>query len=348
MNLAYLVGAPGIPTQGPSGASAHVRSIVRALREEHEVSCVAALDVDRRGRFGEELHAVTTGAPGWPSWLAPWRELREVWAARRVAARAIDLELDGLIERHSLFSDAGWRVGERLGIPWVLEVNAPPVAERRRYEEIRQPRWADAWERDVLQAAPAIAAVSEWLARWLREEVGARRVEVVSNGVDPWVGDRVRGRTIIGDVPEPIVGFAGSPRHWPGSERVASVARALGGTAVTLGFGEIEGAKSLGFLEGQSLADVVAAFDVALAPYRADVPPWCSPLKVRLYRSQGVPVVASDVFDCRSLVGDAGAVVDPADDDAFVDAARSWVGRRVAPSVRSWRDVGRDLVGLLG
>jgi glycosyltransferase involved in cell wall biosynthesis len=271
-----------------------------------------------------------------------------VWAARRVAACAADLELDGLIERHTLFSDAGWRVADRLGIPWVLEVNAPPVQERLRYEEIRQPRLAAAWERDVLQAAPAIAAVSEWLARWLREEVGARRVEVVSNGVDPFVGDRARGRAIIGDVREPIVGFAGSPRHWPGSERVASVARALGGTAVTVGFGQIDGAKSLGFLDGQALADVVAAFDVALAPYRADVPPWSSPLKLRLYRAQGVPVVASDVFDCRSVVGDGGSVVDPGDDDAFVDAARSWVGRRVAPFARSWRDVGRDLVRLLG
>jgi glycosyltransferase involved in cell wall biosynthesis len=350
VNLAYLVGAPGIPTQGPSGASAHVRSIVKALREDHEVSCVAALDEDRRGRFGDEIDAAIAGVSGWPSWLASWRELREVWSARRVARRAIDdgRALDGLIERHALFSDAGWRAADRLGIPWVLEVNAPPVAERLRYEEVRRPRWAQAWQRDVLQAPPVIATVSEWLARWLREDVGARRVEVVPNGVDPFVGERVRGRARIGDVPEPIVGFVGSPRYWPGSERVVSVARALGGTAVTVGLGEIEGARSLGFLDGQALADAVAAFDVAVAPYRADIPPWGSSLKVRLYRSQGVPVVASDVVDCRSLVGDAGAVVDPADDDAFVDAARSWVGRRTAPFARSWRDVGRDLVGLLG
>ena len=349
MNLAYLVGAPGIPTQGPSGASAHVRSIVTALREEHKVTCVAAVREDRRGGFGDEIDATIAGAPGWPSWLAPWRELREVWAARRVARAAIDARgIDGLIERHSLFSDAGWRVADRLGIPWVLEVNAPPVAERLRYEEIHRRHWAEAWERDVLQAAPAIAAVSEWLARWLREEVGARHVVVVPNGVDPFAGDRARGRSIIGDVQEPIVGFVGSPRYWPGAERVASVARALGGTAVTVGLGEVEGAKSLGFLEGQALADVVAAFDLAVAPYRADIPPWGSSLKVRLYRSQGVPVVASDVVDCRSLVGDAGSAVDADDDDAFVDAARSWIGRRVTPSVRSWRDVGRDLVGLLG
>ena len=208
------------------------------------------------------------------------------------------------------------------------------MAERIRYEEIRQGRWADAWQRDVLQAAPAIAAVSEWLVRWLREEVGARRVALVPHGVDPFVGDRARGRSIIGNVPAPIVGFVGSPRYWPGSERVVSVAKALGGTAVTVGLGEIDGAKSLGFLEGQALADVVAAFDVALAPYRADVPPWSSSLKVRLYRAQGVPVVASDVFDCRSVVGDAGSVVDPADDDAFVEASRSWVGRRTVPVAR--------------
>src|SRR5687768_7729061 len=138
MRLAYLVAAPGIPTQGPSGASAHVRSIVTALRNEHDVACVAALDEDRRGRFGTELGASCRGVPGWPSWLGHFRELREVWAARRVARATLDRvfggqTLDGLVERHTLFSDAGWRVADRLGIPWVLEVNAPPVQERLRF-----------------------------------------------------------------------------------------------------------------------------------------------------------------------------------------------------------------------
>lgn len=350
MNLAYLVGAPGIPIEGPSGASAHVRSIVTALRMDHDVSCVGALAEDRRGRFGDGIDASIAGVPGWPSWLSPWRELREVWAARRVAGRTVDRgrALDGILERHALFSDAGWRAADRLGIPWVLEVNAPPVAERLRYEEVRRPKWAERWERDVLRAAPVIAAVSEWLVRWLREEIGARNVTLVPNGGDSWIGDRDRGRARIGDVREPIVGFVGSPRYWPGAERTAAIAKALGGTAVTVGHGVVEGARAIGFLEGQSLADVVAAFDLAVAPYRADIPPWGSSLKVRLYRSQGVPVVASDVVDCRSLVGEAGAVVPADDDDAFVDAARLWVGRRTAPFVRSWRDVARDLVALLG
>jgi glycosyltransferase involved in cell wall biosynthesis len=348
VNLAYVVGAPGVPIQGPSGASAHVRSVVTALREEHDVLCVGASAEDRRGRFGDPIEATIAHTPGWPSWLAPWRELREVWAARRVARRALEHPtLDGLIERHSLFSDAGWRVSDRLGIPWVLEVNAPPVAERLRYEEVRQQQWAASWERDVLLAAPAIAAVSEWLVRWLREEIGVRNVALVPNGVDPYVGDPARGRERITDVVGPIVGFVGSPRYWPGAERVVAIAKALGGTAVTVGHGALDGARSLGFFDGQALADIVSAFDVAVAPYRADIPPWGSSLKVRLYRSQGVPVVATDVVDCRSLVGDGGSVVDASDDDALVDAARSWIGRRAPRFARTWGDVGRDLVALL-
>jgi glycosyltransferase involved in cell wall biosynthesis len=349
VNLAYLVGAPGIPTQGPSGASAHVRSIVAALREEHHVTCVAARAEDRRGSFGAELGAVAAGVPGWPSWLGSWRELQEVWAARRVARRVIEAPaIEGIVERHSLFSDAGWRAAERLGVPWVLEVNAPPVAERVRYEEIRRPTWAARWERDVLRAAPALAAVSEWLVRWLRDDVGARNVALVANGSDDTLGDRARGRAALGEVREPIVGFVGSPRYWPGAERVVTVARALGGTAVTVGHGKVDGARSVGFLEGQALADAIAAFDLAVAPYRSDIPPWGSSLKVRLYRAQGVPVVASDVVDCRALVGDGGTVVDPADDDALVEAARAWVGRRTRPAVRPWRQVARETVALLG
>ena len=67
MRLAYLLAAPGIPVQGPSGSSAHVRGLVGALREEHQVALYALKEVDRRGRFGAATEAVITGVGGWPS-----------------------------------------------------------------------------------------------------------------------------------------------------------------------------------------------------------------------------------------------------------------------------------------
>ena len=354
MRIAYLLPAAGVPVQGPSGASAHVRGLVGALRRHHEVRLHAARIEDRRGRFGVETAAREVGVPGWPSWLERYRDLTEVIAARRIARRVIE---DGLttwrprliIERHSLFSDAGWRAHHRLGVPWLLEVNAPLWEERRRFEALRRPDWARGWERSVLQAAPAVAAVSRWLVRWLREEVGCQKVTWVPNGVTPRAGDRARGRARLG-VPEgqPVVGFVGSMKPWHGVERLPRVATALGARLVLIGRcpDPPEGAIVTGHLHGAELADVVAGLDLGLAPYPRSAPPWFCPLKILDYRAQGTPVIATDVGDCRPLVGeDGGAVVPPEDDDALIEAGRAWLRRaRPAPHLRSWQAVSAEML----
>lgn len=360
MNIAYLVPAPGVPVRGPSGASAHVRGLARGLRAAgHGVALYAARDVDRRGAV-EEVSATITGAPGWPSWLDGWRELSEVWAARKLARRVVEDVLGGqpldlVIERHSLFSDAGWKVSSRLGCPWVLEVNAPPLLERGRFERVRRPEMAARWERDVLLAAPVVVTVSDWLVRWLREEIGARNIHKVWNGCEGHRGDRAEGRRIL-HVPEgkPVVGFAGSMRPWHGVERLATIAAACGARLALLGpapsaallAGLPEDVIVTGTLPAERLAHAVAALDLGVVPYPADAPPWFGPLKVLDYRAQGVPVVGTDVGETAALIGDGGVVVPAYDIDALVEAARTWIGRKQVPWVRSWRQVGEEVVGL--
>ena len=88
LRVAYLVPAPGIPVQGPSGASAHVRAIAGALGQQVDLRVYAARAVDHRGRFGEEVAATISGVGGWPSWLNRYRDMIEVGAARRLASEA--------------------------------------------------------------------------------------------------------------------------------------------------------------------------------------------------------------------------------------------------------------------
>ncbi len=376
MRLAYLVAAGGIPVQGPTGASGHVRELVQALRRTGPCALYAAVEADHRGRFGPPVPATITGTPGWPSWLAPWRELREVRAARALARRVLEdahgapvppgrptrengPPYDLLIERHSLFSDASWRVGARLGIPWILEVNAPHVRERQRFEELRQPALARRWERQVLQAAPCIVTVSPWLRRWLVDTVGCRpeRVHWLPNGVPPWVGDRARGRARLGlAADDPVIGFLGSNRPWHGADQLPALARAVGAHLVLIGgfpspSPAAEGAAGPGprvlrpgFLHGQALADVLAALDVGLAPYPADAPPWFCPLKLFHYRAQGTPVVATDVGALSELVAGGGSVVPPDEPRALAAAVKHWLGAPRPPRrVRSWDSVAREL-----
>ncbi len=337
-----IVAAPGIPVRGPSGASAHVRGVAAALRPD---AVVAAREVDHRGAHGE-VHApvVAVGVPGWPSWLERYREYTEVWASRRVARAAVRLAPSLLWERHSLFSDAGWKVHAATGAPWILEVNAPPVAERLRYESVRLRAWAEAWERDVLTAAPRVLAVSAWLADWLRS-LGCRDVRHVPNGVVPRRGDRDGARRALGLDGRFVVGFLGSMKPWHGVDRLPALLDALPeATGLVVGDGPVPVTHPrlvrAGQVSEERVADLVGAMDVGLAPYAADAPPWFCPLKILAYRAQGTPTVATDTGDCGALVGEAGTVVPAAASVAdLADAVRAWRGRRPAPWVRAWDDV---------
>ena len=104
LKLAYVVGAPGIPVQGPSGASAHVRGLAQAWESQHELRLYAALREDRRGSFGPQVPSISTGVSGWPSWLSRYREMREVLASRRLCRQLIQ-DITGVGNRMSSLSD---------------------------------------------------------------------------------------------------------------------------------------------------------------------------------------------------------------------------------------------------
>jgi len=264
-------------------------------------------------------------------------------------------------------ASAGPRVTSNFNLRnWLLELDKecagdtiPPPPPRRtaaqRPASIPRNAWARGWERDVLLAAPAIAAVSRWLVRWLRQEVGCRNVRWVPNGVRPFKGDRARGRARLGlDSDEPAIGFVGSFKPWHGHQRMGEVAHAVGARLVLIGQGEstvtgLDPARVIrtGFVTGQALADAIAALDVGLAPYPADAPPWFCPLKIFDYRAAGVPVVTTNVGDGAILVRGGGLAVPPDDLDAFVEAVRRCLASGRPPvRVRSWETVAREMLEL--
>ncbi len=333
---------------GPSGASAHLRGIAEALRP---IAVVTAVASDHRGIHGEIVAPIIeTGVPGWPSWLASRRDHREVWAARRVATAAANMAPDLVWERYSLFSDAGRRVMSATGCRWILEVNAPLVDERLRYEEVRRLAWARGWEKDVLRSAPEIIAVSGWLTEWLRD-LGCRNVRHVPNGVADIVGDRDATRARLGISDRFVVGFLGSMKPWHGVHRMAAVLDAIpDAVALIVGEGPVALTHprciNVGQVGEAEAADLVAAMDVGLAPYAADAPPWFCPLKVLAYRAQGTPVVATAIGDCHAMTGSGGTVLlARASDDDLISACLAWRGRRAARTVRTWREVVREAVG---
>jgi len=283
-----------------------------------------------------------------------YRDMIEVSAARRVANRVISAARHGwtpdvMIERHTLFSDAGWRVADAINVPWVLEVNAPSLLQRSRTETLPLPEFARRWEQKVLQNAPAIVTVSRWLKDWLETEIGCRNVAWVPNGVNPLRGNRERGRAALGLTPdEPAVGYVGALRRSDGAEHLQAIASGANARLVIIGNDTLGSntAVQTGHLNPQDLADAVAAIDVGLAPYTADAPPWCCPLRVLDYRAQGTPVVGADVGETKTLTGEGGTIVPPGEVDTMIDATRYWMGRRTKRKIRSWHRVGKQLIDI--
>ncbi|MEZ4235089.1 MAG: glycosyltransferase [Myxococcota bacterium] len=221
-------GARGIPLYGPSGASAHLRGVARALQRR------------RRRRAGG--HRARRGCPRplGRRRAAPRGPRRAVGAAapahggarasgHRLAARAWARGRPALLwERHEPATRAAGQWARLTGTPRVVELNAPLAWERRWPAAPR----VGALQREAasLRAADRVVAVSAWLADWAVHAAGCapERVVHVPNGVAPQgLGDRERARATLG-LQGDVLGFLGSMRRWRGAARLPALLDALG------------------------------------------------------------------------------------------------------------------------
>src|SRR5262249_11544787 len=157
--------------------SVHVRALVHAFARRVHSVVVASPRVDPEGdRIDAPVELVAIGGV-LPRALADERSLYT--AVDRQAAEVIDLVrrigAEAIYERYSLFSVAGVRAAAELGLPHVLEVNAPLRTEAAAYRVLPYPQVAAALEREVFAGTTRLLAVSATLARLLESEGVDRR-----------------------------------------------------------------------------------------------------------------------------------------------------------------------------
>lgn len=303
LRIAQLCADRGIAPGGTKGASSHLRGMVRGFQAlGHEVVTYAA-----RGAEGD--------------FPAPVRPLEALLGA----------EADLIYERYSLAHLSGLRQARARGIPLVLEVNAPLVLEAQRYRPETLTPEAEAAERELLNEADLVVAVSHPLAAWIAER-RTGPVAVVPNGFEPdW----------FTSAPAPedgLLAFCGHPKPWHGTESLVPLLQALharGTAARLLVIGGGPGADALagaaeaaglgshvtvtGGVPPQRAAALLSRAAIGLAPYPSSEHFYFSPLKILDYLAAGIPTVATALGDVPGLVGDAGRVVAPEDHEAFAD-----------------------------
>jgi glycosyltransferase involved in cell wall biosynthesis len=355
--------------QGHKGASVHVRELVAALCDLGSDVVVASPRVEFEGDAVDARAQLLQLPPVLPKKLSAIEVEGAVEAqAEALLELAERHEIDAVYERFSLFSVAGVRTARALGVPHVLEVNAPLREEAARFRILPHPELALECEREVLDSSERLFAVSRALAVTLASEgAEAAKIEIAPNGVA-----LARFPAPSRDPDSFVVGFAGSLKPWHGVETMVSALAMLPEVHLeVLGHGPLE--DELGRLPQARVARLgprpheevvrrIARWDAGLAPYTPLESFWFSPLKVLEYMAGGTCTVASDVGDMRETLGDGerGVLVPPGDAGALAEAiarlaadrahagaigarARAWVARH-----RSWEANASRVLAVFG
>jgi glycosyltransferase involved in cell wall biosynthesis len=316
------------------GQAVHVRELIGALRAQgHDVRECALV------RKADAEPAAAAPEPGgqhrfWQDLRLPRvaTELLEIaysrYGARRLRAAARAWRPHFVYERHALHCRAGLLAAARLGVPLLLEVNAPMCDEMQELGLLRFPRRARRTERAVLGGAARVLPVTQVLARRLAECGAApERVRVIGNAADPRryatlaPAAVAAARHALGVPPDAFaLGFVGFVRDWHRLDLVleamtaaelAPVHLVIAGEgpallavrarADALGLGAR--CHAAGRVAAADLPRCVAAFDAALIP---GINGYASPLKLFDSLAAGIVTLAPDQENLRETIADGG------------------------------------------
>ncbi|MGF1617566.1 MAG: glycosyltransferase family 4 protein [Acidimicrobiia bacterium] len=326
MRILQVCADKGVPPGGTKGASAHLRHVAAALTARgHRVRTVA-----RRAAEGHNPHPVPVDV------LAGEESLVDSISALGGA--------DLIYERYSLGHLAGLQMASRIGVPFVLEVNAPLVLEAAAHRAAAIDTVEVEAERRLFAEADVVMAVSTALADHVASVRGHRDgVLVTPNGADPHgfpTAAHHRG--------QPQLVFLGHPKPWHGADRLPLIAASLrrrfpaievlvvgGGPGIepimarAAALDVADAFRITGPVADGAIAGHLAGGSVGLAPYPSSDFFYFSPLKVVEYMMAGLPVVTTDVGDVATTVGSGGIVVPPDDVEELTAACAYLLDRPV-------------------
>jgi glycosyltransferase involved in cell wall biosynthesis len=375
LDIAYLFQNPTIAFSEPSAPQLHILHTLCGLEQRgHRVSLLA-LQPRRRVLFTGDLSAVATGHLSECHYGIAGTCDGLLFKSVESAIRRIQTELhlpyialfdnyrmmsatlsnlrgyDLIHERYNKHTLGGMLASRRLGIPYVLEVNADPIAESefRGKPLSRFDKFLFAWEIGVLATkASKIISVSSQLKMFLSEHwhVDPAHIAVLPNAADIDVFGRKYDRDgirrkfgLLGDL---IIMFVGGFYPWHDLNLLLdSFARILAkfpnAKLVLIGEGEtkpdiehkifddhLENSVILtGRIDHKKIPEMLSIADIAVAPNVAFNPGHGgSPLKLFEYMAAGKPIVCTRTGQIADIVsqGKDGLLVEPGDVTGFTQA----------------------------
>ena len=330
-------------TRSKDGQYVHIEEMIHALRAQgHEVIIAAPPSIENED-FGADAGAVALLKRWLPKWFYEIMELGYSLVAYRRLAKAIRAhQPDCIYERYNLFLPAGVWAARRYKLPLLLEVNAPILEERSRYDGLsltRLARWSQAYAwRNADVVLPVTQVLGDIVASY---GVDPKKIVVIPNGIN---SDRFQAnpdveaaKRALGLEGRLVLGFTGFVRDWHGLDKVLDLiagdppesrrhllvvgdgpARAgLERQARELGIDNR--VTFTGIVGRDDVARHVAAFDIALQPA---VVAYASPLKLFEYLALGKAIVGPAQPNIEEILRrDHNAVLfDPKDPDGLATA----------------------------
>ncbi len=262
-------------------------------------------------------------------------------------AKSIAKELTGstsfdvIHDRGYLFGGAGIKVGQRSGLPSVLQIDDHWIETEARASMITSTTFykekALSWCKKAVPAATQSFTISTTLKRKVVEEWGAdpSKVVTIPNGVDETrfrkEGDTWGLRDRFGLQDSRVAIFTGAIGPWHGTDRfindLPSVIQEIpdlqavivGGSdnaveelrkqAASVGIGDK--VHFTGRVSHEDVPKILREADVAVAPYPPEDLGFC-PFKILEYMAMEIPTVATDLPSLREIINDGedGVLVD--------------------------------------
>jgi glycosyltransferase involved in cell wall biosynthesis len=300
-------------TAAQDGQAVHIEEMVGALRALGHQVCVVAPGVSAQHTWGTNLGWAQAARARLPKAIYELLELGySIVAYRKLAQAARAFKPEVVYERCNLFLLAGVMLRQRLGLPLLLEVNAPLTEERQKFGGLGLPRLARWAEHKTWLSADRVLPVTQVLAQTLAQHgVPASRISVIPNGINEALfaaaPTPAQAKAALGYGDELILGFTGFVRDWHGVDRVlqwmATAAAPANAQLLVVGDGPARAAlqalaqrlnlaqrvRFTGLVPRADVPAYVAAFDIALQPA---VTAYASPLKLFEYLALGKAIVA--------------------------------------------------------
>ena len=305
------------------GQSVHIHELTKAFKAlGHELIFVGPSL--RPKEFGDENKFLDLVRKILPHFAQEFLELLYGRHAYKKLKLAYDTHKpDLLYERHNLFLTAGSKLKRETGIPYLVEVNAPLMEERSKYNGLHLKAIATKMEEDTWRAADMNFPVSNVLADKLRTKgVREDQITVMHNGINYEDFDSIdqnRIREQYGLTGKTVLGFTGFLREWHKLERIVELISNFeeDNSPHLLVVGEgpsVISCKELaeklgishrvhftGFVKRESIPEYLAAMDIALQPAVTD---YASPLKIFEYMYSGLATIAPDQPNIREILTD--------------------------------------------